>query len=237
MFQKGYYDAAIDKSIKKIIKGKNIQENAIYMDKAYSLANQQDLERIEFLMKEGNERSWEEVYSIYSRLKYRQDRVKRVVPIRLNNKTIDYKFTDYETKMAEAKRNAADYFYNHGKSLMQNNDKQSFRQAYYELQKAKNFRGSAYPDIENLITESHEMGMSRILISAFNISEIDLPRSFMDNLQSFNVNRLDDEWREFHLGQIERGINFDYYIDIRIKHIEVSRGLLTEKEETIKKKG
>ncbi len=236
LLQKGNYDALIDKSIKKIIKDPNSSEDVELLDKAYKLANQQDIERINYLKLENNPNSWDEVLSLYARLKDRQTKVRKVLPLKLHGRTINYEFVDYDREMVEAKRKAAEYFYTHGKSLMQNNSKESFRQAYYELNKANNYSGGAYPDIDQLITEARFNGTSRVLVSAINNSQLRLPQDFMENLLALNSTGLNSEWVEYHFRPLDENIDFDFYVDINLQIIDVSPEIVRDSDRQFKKK-
>ncbi len=65
---------------------------------------------------------------------------------------------DYDAEMVAAKRKAADYYYNHGKKLMEGKTKESYRQAYYEFRRAQDYSGDSYYDLDQLIAQSHEYG-------------------------------------------------------------------------------
>lgn len=228
LLQQENYDALIEKSVKKILKGKKTSENSELLDKAYTLANERDLERINYLKREGNPNTWDEVLSLYSRLKYRQETVKKVLPLRVNNRTINYEYVDYNSKIIEAKRNAAEYYYSHAKSLMNNKNKESYRQAYYEFQRAKNYSGGGYTDIDQLINDSKYLGTNRVLLSSFNNTHFDLPKDFMDNLISIHSTGLNNEWTEYHFRQVDKKMVYDYYIDVHLQVIQVLPGTINE---------
>ena len=76
----------------------------------------------------------------------------------INGQTVQYDFVDYDAEIVAAKRKAAEYFNTHGRKLMENKTKESYRQAYYELVKAKNYSGDSYPDLDQVIREAKDMG-------------------------------------------------------------------------------
>ena len=236
LLQKGNYDGLIDKSIKKIIKNPNSQEDIELLDKAYKLANDRDLDRIKYLKLEGNPNSWDEVLILYSRLKNRQSKVQKVLPLNLHGRTIAYEFIDYDAEMVEAKRKAAEYFYSHGKSLMENQTKESYRQAYVELNKASGYSGGAFPDLDQMIDESRYMGMSRVLVSVINSTPLRLPEDFMENLLAINTYGLNSEWVEYHFKPLDQETVFDYYVDINLQIIDVSPEQVDENDRLVKRK-
>jgi len=236
LLQRGNYDGLIDKSIKKIIKDPNSQEDIELLDKAYKLANDRDLDRVKYLKLEGNPNSWDEVLMHFSRLKNRQSKVQKVLPLNLHGRTIAYEFIDYDAEMVEAKRKAAEYFYSHGKSLMENKTKESYRQAYVELNKASGYSGGAFPDLDKMIDEARYMGMSRVLVSVINSTPLRLPEDFMENLLAINTYGLNSEWVEYHFKPLDQETVFDYYVDINLQIIDVSPEQVDENDRLVKRK-
>jgi hypothetical protein len=235
LMSKGHYDKVIDKSVKKLIKNPGSEKDAINLDKAYGLANDRDLERINYLKLEGNPDTWDEIFQRYSILKARQDKVKKVLPLNIRGETINYKYVDYNAKIVEAKTKAADYYYEHGKELMGNKNKESYRQAYYEFRRAKDYRGGSYQNIDNYINEARYNGISKVLIYTANSTHLRLSQEFMDNLLSFNNDGLNSEWVEYHLDPLDRDIEYDYNIEINLQIIDISPEEIKTKEYMEKK--
>ena len=70
LFQEGDYDQVIDKSVKKMLKDKADNDDKELLNKAYTLANQRDKERIKLLRSEGDPANWEEIYNLYTGMRY-----------------------------------------------------------------------------------------------------------------------------------------------------------------------
>ncbi|MBN2484509.1 MAG: hypothetical protein JXB34_00910 [Bacteroidales bacterium] len=236
LIEEGNYDKAIDKSIKSVLKGKADDEEIDMLDRAYKLANTRDLERIKLLKAEGKPENWEQVYYIYSSLDYRQKEVRKVLPLRLKGRVIDYEQIDYTNSIVEAKTKAAEHFYTNGKRLMQVNTKQAYREAYFNFNKAQNFRGSAFSDVNELIADAEYLGTSRVLVDVSNNTPFRLPPEFYDNLLSFNTTGLNSQWVEYYLRRSDRQVDFDYFVTIQIKNIIVSPERFNQKEFIRKKK-
>jgi hypothetical protein len=236
LLQRGDYDGLIDKSVKKIIKDPDSQEDIELLDKAYKLANDRDMDRVKYLKLEGNPNSWDEVLLIYARLKDRQSKVRKVLPLNLHGRTISYEFIDYDAQMVEAKRKAAEYFYSHGKALMENGTKDSYRQAYVELSKASDYSGGAFSDLDKMIDEAKYMGMSRVLVSVINSTPLRLPEDFMENLLAINTYGLNSEWVEYHFKPLDQETVFDYYVDINLQIIDVSPEQVDDNARQVKRK-
>lgn len=221
-FQRGNYDAVINKSIKKLVKNPNSDVDAILLDKSYKLANDRDLERVRYLKMENNPNNWEEVFTIYETLKYRQSKVKKVLPLKLQGEIINYGIIDYDSEILKSKRNAAEYFYANGKKLLQNQDRESQRGAYYQLIKAQKYSDNSYPDLNELIIRAHSMGLSRVLVQVENSSRIPVSPGFKEELLAFKAQDLNTEWIEFHLRKLNEITEYDYFVIIRLLDIVVS---------------
>ena len=172
---KGNYGAAIDKAVKQLRKDPSDVKQIAILDQSYKVANEQYNERIRFLKMEGRPNNWDEIYLVYKSLSDRQAYVRTALPLNMNGKAIDYPYVDYIPEMVNAKRKAADFYYGHGNELMKNNIKESYRQAFAEFLRAKEYVGD-YPGIDNKIQESKNLGMSRVFVSIQNSSIIKFPK-------------------------------------------------------------
>jgi hypothetical protein len=235
LVEEGNYDKAIDKSIKIIMKGKADAEDVDMLDKAYKLANTRDLEQIKLLKSEGKPENWEQIYFIYSSLDMRQSTVRKVLPIKQGGRTIDYPQVDYTSSIVEAKTKAAEYFYNTGKKLMAAKNKQSYREAFFNFQKAKDYRGSAFTDIDKMIADAEYLGISRVLVDISNNTPFKLPQDFFDNVVAINTAGLNSQWVDYYIGRADRKVDYDYYVTVLIKNIFVSPEQYNQKEYVRKK--
>jgi len=224
---KGNYDAAIEKAVKQLRKDPNDKEQKAILENAYKIANEQDNERIRFLKMEGKPDNWDEIYLVYKRLYDRQAFV-RTVP------DINIPYVDYVQEMVTAKRKAADYYYAHGMELMKNQSKESYRQAYAEFVRAKEYVGD-YEGIDNKILEAKYLGMSRVLVSVQNRSIIRFPKEFEDDLLALNLPALNSEWVEYHTQVLDPNTQFDYLVNVNIINVLVSPDQTAQRDSVIKK--
>jgi hypothetical protein len=236
LMQQGNYDAIIDKSIKSLIKNPNEEEDASMLDKAYKLANERDLDRIKYLKLEDNPNTWDEMLSLYSNLKNRQASVKRVMPLKIGNQTVQYDYVDYDAEIVAAKRKAADYYYNHGRKLMENKTKDSYREAYYEFVKARNYSGGSFANLDQMINDAEYLGISRALINVVNRTVLNLPQEFLNELIAVNASDINSQWVEYYTRKPNENMAFDYYIDIILQSVNVSPDLVKDKDRIEKKK-
>jgi len=136
--------------------------------------------------------------------------------------------------MVNAKRKAADFYYSHGVELMKSNLKESYRQAYAEFLRAKEYVGD-YEGIDNKIMTSKIQGMSRVFISIQNSSIIKFPKEFEDDMLALDLPRLNSEWVEYHTQNLNDNIQYDYYINVNIRTVAVSPDQSVQRDSVIKR--
>lgn len=235
MLVQGNYDAVIDRSVKKLIKDPQSAEDADLLDKAYNLANERDQSRVKYLKQEGNPNSWDETFSLLNALKNRQEYVRKVLPLNIKGRTIDYPRVDYDAEIIEAKRKASDYFYANGKRLMAQNTKDSYRQAYAELSRARDYSGGSYLDADQLISECRYKGISRVIVQVENKTILRLPDNWVKDVLTFNTDGLNSQWVEYNFASLDNTTQYDYVIDVILKDIAISPDQKNDKDYMVKK--
>lgn len=232
--EKGNYDMAIAKAVKQLRKDPGDVKQIEILERSYRVANDQDLERIRLLKTEGRANRWDDIYLAYKSLNDRQSLVKTVMPLDKNGQTIDFPYVDYIAEMVIAKKKAADFYFAHGNELMKNDTKESYRQAYYEFVRAKEYVGD-YAGIDKKIDDSKILGMSRVLVSIQNSSMIKFPKEFEQDLLALDLPRLNSEWVEYHTYRLNKNTKYDYYVDVNVKNIAVSPDQTLQKDTVIKR--
>jgi len=232
--QKGNYDAAIDKAVKQLRRDNKDVKQIEILDQSYKVANDQDNERIRFLKMEGRPNNWDEIYLVYKALSDRQSLVRTVTPLNLNGRSVDYPYVDYMPEMVNAKRKAADFYYAHGTELMKSGIKESYRQAYAEFLRAKEYVGD-YEGIDNKIQEAKQLGMSRVFVSIQNSSILKFPKEFEQDLLALDLPRLNSDWVEYHTQNLNDNTRYDYFVNVNVKIIAVSPDQTMQKDSVIKR--
>jgi hypothetical protein len=233
--EKGNYDAAIQKAVKQLRKDPKDADQIDILNQAYKVANDQDNERVRMLKMEGKPNSWDEVYLVYKALNDRQSLVRTVTPLNLKGRTVDFPYIDYMPDMVNAKRKAADFYNTHADDLMKTGIKESFRQAYTEYLRAKEYVGD-YEGIDNKIQDAQLRGMSRVFVSIQNSSMLKFPKEFEDNLLALDFPRLNSQWVEYYTQNLNDNTQFDYYVNVNIKSIWISPDQSQQRESVIKKR-
>jgi len=225
--QKGNYDAAVQKSVKQLRKDPSDVKQKDILDQSYKVANDQDNERVRLLKMEGKPNNWDEIYLVYKALNDRQSLV-RTIP------SVNYQQVDYMPDMVNAKRKAADYYFGHGNELMKSGIKESYRQAYAEFIRAKDYVGD-YEGIDNKILEAKTQGMSRVFVSVQNSSVLKFPKEFEDDLLALDFPRLNSEWVEYYTQNLNGNTQYDYFVNVNIKNVAVSPDQSLQTDSVIKR--
>jgi predicted transcriptional regulator YdeE len=225
--QKGNYDAAIAKSVKQLRKDPNDAKQIDILTQSYETANRQDKERVRFLTMEGKPSNWDEIYLVYKRLNDRQSLVSTVP-------SVNFPYVDYMPEMVNAKKKAADFYYAHGNELMKSGLKESYRQAFAEFVRAKDYVGD-YQGIDNMIQESKYKGTSRVFVSIQNSSILKFPQEFEQDLLALDFPHLNSDWVEYYTQNLNDNTEYDYFINVNIKNIAVSPDNTVERDSVIKR--
>ncbi len=233
--QRGDYDGVINKSVKRLIKDPTDEEDIKTLDKSYKLANERDLERIKFLKTEDNPNNYDEIFQRYETLKARQALVRKVLPLNLNGRSINYDYVDYDADLVAAKKKAAAFYYANGQKLMNNGDKASYREAYYELVRAQQYSGDSYPNLNQMILDAHYKGLSRVIVEVQSSDRIMIAPEFRDELLTFNTQGLNSEWVEYHFRHLNDDIQYDYAVVINLLDIIVTPEDTKETDKVYKK--
>jgi hypothetical protein len=225
--EKGNYDASIDQAVRQLRKDPDDKKQMATLETAYKIANDQDNERIRFLKMEGKPNNWDEIYIVYKRMYDRQALVKTIPGS-------DFPYVDYMPDMLAAKRKAADFYYAHGVELMKGNLKDSYRQAFYEFVRAKEYIGD-YEGIDNKIAESKELGMSRVFVALQNKSIIKFPKEFEEQLLALDLPSLNSEWVEYHTVNLDQDARYDYFINVNVVNVLVTPDQTVQRDSVIKR--
>lgn len=215
----GYYDTAIAKAAKKLRKNPSKQNQIAVLEEAFKKAQQIDLERIAFIQKEGQPSQWDEVHAIYSRIKNRQEIVKRLPTLRADH-AINFNYINVDDELIQSKQKAAEYFYAHGVSLLQQGGKMNARNAFSEFEKIKGYY-SNFKDVDIQLAKAHEAGMTNILFAMKKADYITLPPAFEQELMKISVQDLNQQWIRYFTTDTKE-VSYDYTVYTNIKQIEVS---------------
>ena len=199
------------------------------------IALEQDNERIRFLKVEGRANAWDEIYLIYKKMSDRQSMVRTVTPIEYEGRTIQWPYVDYMQGMVEAKKKAADFYYAHGRELMENGTKDSYRQAYNEFVRATEYVGDGYEGIDQMMQEARYLGISRVYVTVKNYSSVNFPEDFVQELLALDLPRLNSEWVEYYTTIPQNDTQFDYLVNVNMRTVGVSPDRQFQRDTLVKR--
>jgi len=217
-FNKGYYDMAIQKSSKKLMKNPRKEKQLNILHKSFNIANQKDRDRITFLRSSGQPEIWEEIFELYSRMNRRQDMVKYLAPEILQR--INFQNINYDNEIHTAKQNAAEFFYANGTRLLQENTRNSARLAYYDFLKVKKYYPN-FRDTDKLLKEAEDKGTVNILFEVKNATNLIMPEGFANELTQVSLDDLNILFRKF-FSSLHPNMTYQYYVSLYINDIIVS---------------
>jgi tetratricopeptide (TPR) repeat protein len=216
--ERGNYDAAIKKSVKKLMKNPGNTYEIDILKRAYTLANNKDKESIKSLKYSGQPDIWESIYHYYDRMRARQEVVERLPQQVLT--AIDHQHVDYAKNRAEAKAKAAKFLYAHAQELLKNNNRQDARKAYDELVRLNNFYPN-YPNVRQLMDEALLIGTNNVLFEIRNQTKQVMPKDFEAELKKITLKKLNKQWLNFDTRE-DKNLYYDYVIYLNLKAIDVS---------------
>lgn len=222
LLQKGRFDDAIEKSVKKLGKEPSNHDEIIVLRKALKLADKTDREAIDQLKLSGQPSIWESVYNHYLKLNQRQELVSRL-PDRVLAK-VNFKPVNYIPEIAIAKRNTANYFDAKGEALLNAGNRFDARKAWEYFQKEKKLFPET-PGLQRKISTALKQGKTQILIRIRNKSHQVLPKNFNAALKKINVRSLNRQWLQFNTNNSTSNA-YNFVIVLNIKNIEVSPELI-----------
>jgi hypothetical protein len=131
MYEKGNYDEAVELAAKKLQKKPNDPATLDILQNAYRFAVEDHEARIRNNSNSTNDLRWEWNYNEYLGLQGLYDAIRRSPSV--------YDIvrpTDYSSYVATYKEEAGNARYDRGVALMENNNRNSYKQAYYEFERA-----------------------------------------------------------------------------------------------------
>jgi tetratricopeptide (TPR) repeat protein len=160
LYQQGNYDEAVKTAASKLQKKPNDRDLQDILVRAYDYAVADHETRISDYLAGSSDLRWEWAYNEYLSLQRLYDAIFRAPSV------FDIVHpTDYSASIREYADKAAEMHLNRGISHMNENNKQAFREAYYEFQAADRFRpGDA--DIKQQMDEAYSLALTRVVIQA-----------------------------------------------------------------------
>jgi hypothetical protein len=225
-FNRANYEQAIQKAIKKLRKHPDNVSEVLILEKAFQKAQQNDFNRIAFVQKEGSPDHWEEVYSLYVRIKNRQALVKTLPDLQVRDgykkviRTAHFDFIDVDNELLQSKQKAAEYFYAHGVSLLRTGGRLNARNAYADFLRIKSYY-STFKDVDQQLAVAQEEGTTKVLFKIKKSSPVPLPPAFESELMQLSLQDLNQNWIRYYTTP-DPSTQYDYTVLVNLKVIDVS---------------
>jgi len=217
----GNYDAALQKSAKKIKKNPVDFEEVTVFNNAYRLAYAKDETEVNRLKSMGNPANWRRIYTIYLRMNKRQN-----LAASLPSAGVNYQKRDFNDEIVAAKDNATAYAYDQGILLLAKNDRFEARQAYDFFGEVQRYNPS-YKDINDQLKIAKLKGTTNAFYRVENNTGLRLTKYMLTDLQNIDLDHLDEKWKNFD-SYIDTNIIYNYSIVLSLEMIEISADQLEE---------
>lgn len=230
----GNYDQAIKTSVQKLRKNptkKNKESHTLLLEDAFAKAAQRDTERITYLQNEGNPNNIEEIYQLYKSLNNRQEMIKPLLPLRLQEQARNavFEIKNYNTQLINSKRELTNQLYNQVvANLAAANSKVDYRRIYDNLEYLDDLTPN-HKNVRQLLDEAHRKGTDYIEVALYNDSNIIIPERLQNDLLDFSTYGLNDFWKVYH-STPQQGITYDYVMDVSLRQINISPERFRERE-------
>jgi len=221
LIQHGNYDAAIQKSVDRLKRNPENRKEILNLERAFRIISEQNQERIRFLNAQGDPGGLVEVVDLYTRMKARQTLIRTVTPLHLPDRVVQFPYINFDEKIIAASRGAAEFSYNRALELMARNDRLSYREAWHNLAVVQEL-APHYRDVDLLMDEAYQKGLSRALVAVQNHTHLNLPEEYKQQLLTVDTRGLDNPWVEFYYADLDETISFDYYMLVNLRQILIS---------------
>jgi tetratricopeptide (TPR) repeat protein len=225
LYLSGNYDQAVEVAAKKLSKKPNDASLLETLQNAYRFAVEDHEARIRNYSYTTDDLRWEKIYNEYNDLQRLYNAVRKSPSV------FDVvKPTDYSAYIATYKDEAANARVERGLTLMDNNTKASFRDAYYEFQRALNLKPGDI-SIQQKMDEAYANAVTNIVIlplsrygyqyTTYNFDQNNFNYNVVRYLTSNNSNRFTQYYTASE-AQSSR-IRVDYTTEMRFSDVNIGR--------------
>ncbi|HEX6194069.1 MAG TPA: hypothetical protein VFZ42_16965 [Chitinophagaceae bacterium] len=226
LYEKGRYDEAVDLAAKKLQKDPSDPKLRSVLLNAYRFAVEDHEANIRNHTASSNELKWESVYGeyaglqrMYESIRKSPDAFKAISP------------TDYSSQLLTYREKAGEVRYERGLSLMNNNDKLSYRKAYQEFQTAQSYLPGDM-GVREKMEEAYNNAVVNVIIMPVEergsyqySSYTNRYRGFDDNILRYLQQHNGNQFVKYYPAHEARSRNIrpDQLIDVRFSSINVGR--------------
>lgn len=226
LYSKGNYDEAVVIAAKKLQKDPDNRKLLDVLQNAYRFAVEDHESRIRNYAANNNDLKWEWTYNEYSSLQNLYESIRRSPEVFHIVRPQDYSsyLITYGEKAGEAR-------YERGLTLMANNDKRSFREAYREFQAASVFIPGDL-GIRQKMEEAYSAALVHVIVlpleerGSYQYSSFtNRYRGFDNNILKFLQQHNGNKFVRYYSPLEARGLSIrpDNIVDLRFRNINIGR--------------
>ena len=202
------------------------------LQEAFAKATERDMRLAERLSRQNRPENWEEINSLYRRVRQRQERVAPLLPlVSKDGIRANFQFVKVDELEFESREKAADYLYDRAQGLLVNarrGDKMAARQAYDELNRIDQYFRD-FKDKEQLKRDAHALGTTNVLVRLENNSRTIMPAALENDIRRISVHDLNSFWSTYYTERA-RDMDFDYEVVMSISNLDVGPDQFRERE-------
>ncbi len=227
----GNYDQAISEALRKLENNKDKKRKQAYvvmLKDAYEKVLEEDLKEIAHSKQDGNPELYSTIYESYVDIEARQNAIKRVMPLKVNGKTITFTFRDYSSDLVDYRYKTSDFLMDKGLDLLDTEDKFNAREAYRLFDYVDNINPN-FEDVRALMQEAHATGMDYVHVSVKNETHQIIPQRLETELLDFNTYGLNQFWTTYH-ATADGNTDYDFAMELQLKRINISPERINERQ-------
>ncbi|MBK8846362.1 MAG: hypothetical protein IPO27_07210 [Bacteroidetes bacterium] len=219
----GDYERSVYLSWKKLRKHPQKEKYILLLEEGFKKAQENDMQEISLLKQENRSDNWDRIYVMYNEIRRRQNKVKSLPELRVKsqgNRIVKFPTIDVDAQMLEAKQGAASDYYSRAERLLSKGDKQSARNAFYEIEKIKKYY-KEYKSSDSLQQIARNRGINYAIINVNNQSGMPLPAGYEDELRKINLRDIERTWLLFETRESPNRA-YDYIVKVNVKQINIA---------------
>lgn len=220
---KGDYERAFDRIIKKLQKGISQERKEKYLplfQKSYLNLVEKKENQIQRWKSENNPAYLKNIYHSLIDLNQIQQQIDPLLPLYYKGKKMSFPQKDYSQAISLVKSDYVAYLYTQGIEKINLNQKTEARQAYTIFKKVNQLSPN-YKNVNQLMQQAHQLGINFVLVELNNQTQQIIPRALEKELKDINTYDLDNFWTVFDAAETPN-TNYDYLVALNLKEIVVS---------------
>ncbi|MEM1339158.1 MAG: hypothetical protein AAF634_13045 [Bacteroidota bacterium] len=230
----GNYQMAMNRAIKNLRENKTRkghQDYVLLLEEAFEKHSEREVERINFLEKDGNPANLMAIYEGYTALKKLQEQIRPLLPLPhyAEDRNARFNFSNYDNVIVATKNELTAYLYDNASGLLTNaNTKNDYRRAYDEFKYLEEIN-PGYGDTAIKMGQAYEKGLDYVKVQLNNATEQVIPKRLENELLDFNTYGLNDFWTQFHAKPIQN-VRYDFAMQLDFNQINISPERVNERQ-------